>query len=913
MIKNVIILFLLLFCVYVNTGFSQNVISIKGKVVNKKTGEPVIAAAVNLKEIERWTTTNIKGQFEFINIIPQTYTIQVQCLCFEFYSSTISISDYEKGEILIKLVPTTFDMKEVNVLAKKGSGITTSTDIGHAAIEHIQATSLNDIMQLLPGNISKNPDMSKPQQISIREIGTDNNTAMGTAIIIDNAPISNDANLQTLSTSSSREGVFSTVVGTGVDLRQISTDNIESVEVITGIPSVVYGDMTSGIVDVHTKAGYTPLLIKLKTDPKIKQLAFNKGFKIPSDNSFLNFDFDYLSSFSDVRSKYKGFKRITAQAAYSKIFMNETTPLSFNTKISYFGSIDNTKTDPDAMVAEEEYRTEDNGVRLNIYGKWSLKKKLISNLNYSFSLSYTHQENYQKLYRSSSGGVEAISLSPDEGENYGIYLPTEQLTELTIDGKPVSVFAQLTYNKFISFGNGLINKILFGGEYRLSGNYGEGQIYDISNPPFISNHSSRPRSFREIPALQSYSFYLENKLIIPIEETKLNIQAGARLNNYQPIGLFSSDIGFFIEPRFNIQYELLNNRNNHLFDILSFNFGIGKNYKSPSLVYLYPDKAYYDFPVLDYYTGDPATQTAVFYSMNYNTGNPELKPYENLKKELGLDYKIGRISGNITAFKENLTNGFEFVKRYEFISCYRYLADSIPEGEKPDISTLPKEYFDHIISYRTPINNRKTIKTGIEFYIDFGEINYLYTSFTIDGAWLKTTRFYSILKYEHKPSSASAVPYSNIGMYPAGESRVSERLNTNLRMVTQIPALRMILSTTAQVIWFEKYWFPEYDEAPIYLFNKDGDIIEFTQEMRTDPDYMRYVDEKRDLYYLTEVMPPLLLVGFRLSKEIQDKMKLSLFVNNFLNYRPMYQYTRSESYTRRNPSIYFGAEIKVIL
>ena len=120
--------------------------------------------------------------------------------------------------------------------------------------------------------------------------------------------------------------------------------------------------------------------------------------------------------------------------------MKETTPLSFNTKLSYFGTIDNSKTDPDAMVAEEEYMTKDNGVRFNIYGKWSLNKKLISNLKYTFSLSYSHQENYQKMYRSSSGGVEAISLSLTGGENYGIYLPTEQLTELTIDGKPVNAW-----------------------------------------------------------------------------------------------------------------------------------------------------------------------------------------------------------------------------------------------------------------------------------------------------------------------------------------------------------------------------------------------------------------------------------------------------------------------------------------
>ena len=48
----------------------------------------------------------------------------------------------------------------------------------------------------------------------------------------------------------------------GVDMRQISTDNIESVEVIRGIASAEYGDITSGAVLVNTKAGRAPLQVE---------------------------------------------------------------------------------------------------------------------------------------------------------------------------------------------------------------------------------------------------------------------------------------------------------------------------------------------------------------------------------------------------------------------------------------------------------------------------------------------------------------------------------------------------------------------------------------------------------------------------------------------------------------------------
>ena len=913
MTKKVSVVFLFLFFALCEAGFTQNMVDFKGKVINKKTGEPVAYAEVNLKQIGHWTTTNNKGVFIFKDIKALSYIIVIKCLGYETYSSRVDLSKGSAGTRIIKLIPTSLDMPEVSVLAKKSNNIASTNSIGNAAIEYIQPTSLGDIMQLLPENVAENPDLSKPQHVSIREIGTDVNSAMGTAIIIDGAPVSNDANLQTLSTSTTLNADFSSAAGTGVDLRQISTGNIESVKVIEGIPSVVYGNLTSGAIVVRTKAGYSPLRIQLKANPYIKQLSINKGIKLRGKGGdFLNLNLDYIQSYSDVRSKYKGFNRITGSVAYSNMFFKKDHPLSFNAKINYFGTIDNVKTDPDAMVANEEYWSKNNGLRLDIHGKWLPHFKILTNLRYTLSLSYTHQVSFEKKYRNTNE-VEAISTALTEGENDGIFLPTEELTELTIYGKPVNIFSQITGEKFWSGKSGLINKLLFGWEYRMSKNYGDGQVYDIINPPFISSHTTRPRSFKDIPALRNNSIYLEDKITIPVKTTKLMIQSGARLNNFQASGLFKSKLGFYFEPRLNCKYSILNKKNNKLFNSLSVHFGIGRTYKSPSLIYLYPDKAYFDLLVLDYYTGNPATERAVFYSLIYNTENPALKPSMDLKKEVGIDFTIKKIVGNITYFHENLTNGYSFEPHYVFIDTYKYLTDGIPPGERPDLSKLTKEYFSYIIGYSYPVNNKETEKRGVEFRINFGKIKSLYTSFSFNGAWLKTTRIFNTVNYEYLPSSSSSKQYPNIGIYPKGESKVSERLNTSLRMITQIPKLRMIFSFNFQVIWFNKYYYPFYDKAPLYLFDKEGKITPFTEEMRTDPNYIRYVVKRTDSYYLEEVMPPLFLANFRFSKEITNKMKLSVYVNNFMNYRPMYQYKRSYSYLRRNPSIYFGAEIRITL
>ena len=87
-------------------------------------------------------------------------------------------------------------MKEVTVTATNSrSGKSTSSHISRSAMDHMQATSLYDVMSLMPGGISQNQDMSSAQQINIRQVSSSSGpeapmNAMGTAIIRDGAPIS---------------------------------------------------------------------------------------------------------------------------------------------------------------------------------------------------------------------------------------------------------------------------------------------------------------------------------------------------------------------------------------------------------------------------------------------------------------------------------------------------------------------------------------------------------------------------------------------------------------------------------------------------------------------------------------------------------------------------------------------------
>ncbi|MCD8539728.1 MAG: Plug domain-containing protein, partial [Leadbetterella sp.] len=109
-------------------------------------------------------------------------------------------------------------------------------------------------------------------------------------------PVSNNANLQTdqtiLNSSPSALPPFSSVAGRGNDLRQIPADNIESIEVIRGIPSARYGDLTSGLIVVNSRIGKSDPQVRTRFNPNLMQAAFTAGMLNSSRDHALNIGLD---------------------------------------------------------------------------------------------------------------------------------------------------------------------------------------------------------------------------------------------------------------------------------------------------------------------------------------------------------------------------------------------------------------------------------------------------------------------------------------------------------------------------------------------------------------------------------------------------------------------------------------------
>lgn len=928
---------------------SQSRYRLSGIVVENKSNKPVELVAIQIKELNRWTTSGMDGTFVLDNVPAGNYTLMATCLGYARYERNVAING-NLSNFRLQLDQLTLGLEEVVVVAKENTSLSSSSKIESSALEHVQPNSLADVMQLVPGQITLNPSLAGNNQITIRDINKwdlkpDANSSMGTAVYVDGTPVSNAANMQTLNTASGGIAQSYSTAGQGIDLRQISADMVESVEVIRGIPSVEYGDLTTGAVLVKTKAGKTKLNLKFKSDPLIKQTSLSKGFALPSKiGGAFNIDMDYTYAYDDLREPTTSYQRITGQLGYSNTWFRSSHPLSLNLKLLHYNTFDNEKSDPD-MLKTEVFQNREKNLGFKLYGNWGLKKSWITNLEYNFSGDFTKQKYYE--YKVTSGGVTPMPLAMTSGEAAGEILPSSYYSELTIDGKPYNYYAQLKGNKSGRWGS-MLHSLMAGTEWRTSGNKGEGQIYDRRRPPSGAT-STRPRAFKDIPASNELSLFLEDKISLPIGKDLLSTQIGLRYTNLLPEGIFATKGFTTLEPRINLTYLLKENESSSIKD-LALRLGYGKTSKTPGMIYLYPDKSYEDQLSFNYYPDLIVVTTEVI----EDTANPDLKPTVNTKFEAGVDMDLWGVKVMLTAFKEDLKDGFSFNSQY-FVMKYRRWDALAGAGKNPVFEngnvvytengqkyTLPYTWREDFVAYNRPINNYNIQKKGIEYVIDFGRIPSLLSSIRMDGAYYHIRKIDEVIPYYEKENiswQGDKFPY--LSLFPGNEGTLRQRMNTNIVINTHIPKIKMITSITGMLVWFNKtsyswndgdgndiaYSLGSNNEKLYGQYPEDGKIfvdpigyydrkMEYHEWQGNDSfvtPFSFMVKELRGDYFSTVNIPFTWQINLKLTKEFGSKAKLSFFANNVFNYRPLSKDPRSDSWYRQNQPAYFGAELKFTL
>ena len=925
---------------------------ISGRIVDATDSLPLPMVAVGIPGRNLWTATSVDGNFIIKNLPAGRYVLAVSCLGYTKMEYPFVVPG--TTVINLRMSPESLALGEVVVTSKRGTGISTSTTIGRTAIEHLQPSDISELMQLLPGQVTVNSNLSSVSQLGIREVsgslgpGLSRIASLGTAIRINGAPLSNAANLQTVSTIqdevTSTNQLYRSTTMQGADMRQLSVDNIESVEVVRGIPGVEEGDALSGVVKVHLIKGRTPLTARVKIDPGTKQGYLGKGFNLREGKGTLNTNFDFAQNHSDIRAPYQSYNRLSGYVAYNNTFFRTTRPLLFTLSATYSDSRSLSRQDPD-KIREERLSNVENNLLVIGSGRWSLNSPILTSLNLNVSANIQRQENYEKRYRS-FGSVQTLPISFVTGEFEVPYLLPLYYSELTVKGRPYYFNASLSGVRTSQIGRHK-NNVRVGIDYRLSGNNGEGSIYDNYQPP--SGTGFRPRPFSDIPAMGNLAVYAANELTLVIGETKLDLQAGFRFTNIQPDGLFrSSEDITSLDPRINLKYQIIEKRQG-LIGNLGFRMGFGMLSLTPTLAHLYPDKSYRDLPAFNYY--DPPNSLAVLYTdVITDTRNYNLKAASSWKYEAGMNMTLAGIDMEITGYYENVTDGFAHQSMYQPLVTQRYQAltqgglsprfitgtgvvyDDPVTGEPVYVPTYPDTVFR---SFYYPENTINQIKKGLEFELDFGKLESLHTGFYLNGAYMYS-RTVSTKDYY---STESSVRDQIVGIYQAGQGgRINERIISHLRTVTQIRPLAMVVSLGVQTIWMERnrnihedangnilvYTDIPTDDPyndisqrkkynPISVLHRDGTITPWIPEYVNIRPYADLIKTISSTYYFKPyTYSPVFQLNMRLTKELSKSASISFNVNNITNYRPLQKVKgQVDSYIRRNQPVYFSGELTI--
>ncbi len=331
--------------------------SLTGFVRDASDSSPLSAAAVTVQrggQTFKWSVSGDDGRYAISGLPAGKYEVKVSYVGYLTVTKTLVL---DKDTVLsVRLNQDTEQLQEVVVTATENRGVTSSTRIGVDAISHIQPSSFADILELMPGGMAKDPSLGSPQLINLRSANalTDSDyatSALGTRFVVDGRPLDNDANLQSTPAYSS---YGSSYVNYGTDMREISTEDIENVDIVRGIASVKYGDLTSGLVNIIRKRGGGDLHARFKSDMKSKLFYLGKGFEWGEkpDRTTLNTSVNFLDSRADPRQTRQNWKRLTASLRAGKDMSGERFSRQLTASLDYTGSFDRQKSDVDLDITE---------------------------------------------------------------------------------------------------------------------------------------------------------------------------------------------------------------------------------------------------------------------------------------------------------------------------------------------------------------------------------------------------------------------------------------------------------------------------------------------------------------------------------------------------------------------------------
>lgn len=889
--------------------------TITGQVTNHE-GEPVEGVVVRVEGTRVQAITNPNGLYRLERVPPGPHILTTEHL--GFAPARIRVTVPTSGEIRqdIRIAVRALEVEGITVTADPVSRArgeaATATVIAEEAIRHQTAPSLAGVLELLPGVEMAPPGLGSVQQIALRAVptsGTGGSTgsgdlaSFGTLIIVDGVPLSNNANLQSLGPRG--ELFFSSSAGGGIDLRQIPAATLERVEVIRGVPSARYGDLTQGAIVVDTRAGVVEPEIRAQYDPYTFEATALGGWDVGlRQSATANFDYARTRSMPGITDDYSN--RFAGQAAHRYEGGRGSGVLTLDTRLDLYRLEEDLPMNENTRPGYSS-QTRETGLRLSHRARRTLRDGT------AFSVTGSLTRLWQRSW-TTSGMVRGAMPFTDRltaGRSEGWFVSGLYDAEARVDGDPWLVYLRGEADGDRAWFGGR-HAIRTGVELRREWNSGAGYQFDMEYPPQVSFNGvqgyDRPRDFASIPALATSSAYFDDRITGSLgRDVGYTLQLGLRIDGLHEEGAWLPKLqDLALQPRL---WGEISPR-----PWLRFRGGWGMTAKSPSMGHLYPAPQYNDLINVNWYANQPDERLAVLTTHVFDPTNSDLGFSTASKAEAGVEVEAWGSVMSLVAFRDRIEGGVGTLQEpTSLVREYFQVTDSVNGNGIPPEIIEPASSADTVpILVQRPSNFLNLENRGFEFTATLAEIPKIRTRVQVQGSWLRTRRWFSqpyfgsIYDFSEFQllASKARVPYWN------GVDEVAEKHLLTYRLIHHQPDLG--LAITASIQHNLRDYRNDVASRDTLAFagyiDRNGELVPVPESDRTRPEYQDLRIPRGGLLE-PQTTPSDWMMAIQVSKTLPLEGELRFWGYNALD--RVGQYQEGGQQPRLYPRVRFGVELRM--
>ena len=887
----------------IHVNGQQKRIELTGRVVDE-LNKPLAYATIKLVEADKITYSNNSGNFNF-SLDAERYpfvNITVSIIGMVTLDTVMTAANYAKPfKFYMRSLNLNLNEVQINSQRKQNASSNSSILFDRQAIEQLQAFSLTDVLNNLPGKLYSALDLQGAKNLTLRQDATGNaalNNSLGTAIIIDGAVQSNNANMQNKSIgkygmagsliNDSKNGRSYDVTFGGIDLRDIPADNIESVEVIQGVAPAQYGDLTDGAVIINRQAGGSDYQFSSRFNGGSTNTSLSKGFKLKGKLGAINTNLNYLISNNDPRDKLKQYTRLNTGIMWTsyltKNFKN-TLSFDFNKKF------DDAKQDPDDGDDRLTY-SKNTRYAISNRASWEVNSAVLKRISLSVSGDISNQESYTQWYL--NGSPKPMANKDTTGIYEGFYIKGSYTAVDHVIGKPINFNANLNFSNELIIGN-LTHFITAGTSLSFSSNKGQGVLADPDQPRWANrdDQNERPYNFELLPSILNTGIFIEDRFGFMIFDRDFGISAGLRFDAQNGSGNF--------QPRINANYKLAKD--------WTINAAYGISTKAPTLAHRYPSPTYFDIPLINHFTGDVRESLLLVYTEKLIPDNSTLKPSRSSQMEFGISVKKDKFSTSLFGYFKDNKDGFSGQTTFypRLLPVYNYTAVA---GQKPTYFPTGEYKMQTGLSSTQMSNSVNSKNYGLEWLVSIKKIRAIQTSINFNSSLQYSSYVNSGYTIREAPFDAILADRKALyGIYEASKGidyTLTSRVNTD----THIPKLGFVVSFIVDMVWQRHRENLNAYKNPIAYLDKFYEYFPISSYEPGNLDYGHFLpigqeDTEGRLPF------PYSNLSMRISKEIKKRIRFSINAYNVLNIQPQYYNTISRSRITYNDPISIGAEFSI--